>query len=170
MSITLDGSNLTTTGVINSGTAVTTTSGTSVSFTGIPSGTKRITVMVNGIKKSSTANFLFQLGSGSTTTSGYIGNAVASAASNIVINVNSTSGFPTAGDAASTVSVYGTIVLTLITSNTWIANGLVSTGTSGYNTSISGTIALSGVLDRVVITTTSGTDTFTAGSVNILYE
>ena len=156
--------------VITSGTAVASTSGTSITFSSIPIWVKRITVMVNGIKKSSTANFLFQLGSGSTTTSGYIGNATASAASNIVINVNSTSGFPTAGDAASTVPVYGTIVLTLITSNTWIANGLVTTGAGGYSTSISGTIALSGVLDRVVITTTSGTDTFTAGSINILYE
>jgi hypothetical protein len=34
----------------------------------------------------------------------------------------------------------------------------------------SGTIALSGTLDRVRITTLNGTDTFDAGSINIMYE
>jgi len=33
-----------------------------------------------------------------------------------------------------------------------------------------GLIALAGVLDRVRITTVNGTDTFDAGSINILYE
>jgi hypothetical protein len=33
-----------------------------------------------------------------------------------------------------------------------------------------GNISLSGVLDRVRLTTVNGTDTFDAGSVNILYE
>jgi hypothetical protein len=33
-----------------------------------------------------------------------------------------------------------------------------------------GSVALSGTLDRVRITTVNGTDTFDAGSINILYE
>jgi len=33
-----------------------------------------------------------------------------------------------------------------------------------------GSITLSGTLDRVRITTVNGTDTFDAGSINILYE
>jgi hypothetical protein len=33
-----------------------------------------------------------------------------------------------------------------------------------------GTIGLSGTLDRIRITTVNGTDTFDAGSINILYE
>lgn len=33
-----------------------------------------------------------------------------------------------------------------------------------------GNITLSGALDRVRITTVNGTDTFDAGSVNIMYE
>jgi hypothetical protein len=34
----------------------------------------------------------------------------------------------------------------------------------------SGGVALGGALDRVRITTVNGTDTFDAGSINILYE
>jgi hypothetical protein len=34
----------------------------------------------------------------------------------------------------------------------------------------SGSVTLSGVLDRVAVTTVNGTDTFDAGTVNILYE
>jgi hypothetical protein len=34
----------------------------------------------------------------------------------------------------------------------------------------SGISTLSGTLDRVRITTTNGTDTFDAGSINVLYE
>jgi hypothetical protein len=43
-------------------------------------------------------------------------------------------------------------------------------GTASNANFFSGTIALSGTLDRVRITTVNGTDTFDAGSINILYE
>jgi hypothetical protein len=35
---------------------------------------------------------------------------------------------------------------------------------------VGGYVALSGALDRVSITTEGGTDTFDAGSINIMYE
>ena len=44
------------------GTAVASTSGTSVDFTSIPSWVKRITVMFNGVSTSGTSNPLVQLG------------------------------------------------------------------------------------------------------------
>jgi hypothetical protein len=43
----------------------------------------------------------------------------------------------------------------------------VETSTSGSG---AGKLALGGALDRVRITTVNGTDTFDAGSINILYE
>lgn len=47
----------------------------------------------------------------------------------------------------------------------------ITTDTSGATTvQTSGVKTLSGILDRVVITTVGGTDTFDAGSVNILVE
>lgn len=171
MAIVLDGNNLTTTGMINSLTAVNSTSGTSIDFTGIPAGVKRVTVMFDGVSKSSTANFLLQLGtSGGVQTSGYVGNAVAAAATNLVVGVSSTSGFPTAGDAAGTSNIYGSIVFMLLSGTTWVCNGMISLGISGYNTTVGGSKTLGATLDRVRITTTSGTDTFDAGSINVLYE
>jgi hypothetical protein len=35
---------------------------------------------------------------------------------------------------------------------------------------VAGTIALGGVLDRVRVTTVGSTDTFDAGTINIIYE
>jgi hypothetical protein len=159
-----------TSGVIYSGTAVASTAGTSIDFTGIPSWVKRITVMFNGVSKSSTANFLIQLGAGSVETTGYVGNAVAVLSTVAIVNVSSTAGFPTAGDAAGVSVIYGSLVLTLLGSNAWTASGVITLGNGGYNTTIAGSKTLAGTLDRVRITTSTGTDTFDAGSINILYE
>ena len=68
------GSNATTTGtLLTAGTAVTTTSGTSVAYTSIPSWVKRITMSFNGVSSSGSSNWQIQLGSGSYTASGYSG-------------------------------------------------------------------------------------------------
>jgi len=63
----------------------------------------------------------------------------------------------------------GAIVLANVSGNTWTMTGTVSRG-DGPLTVGGGFLALSGVLDRVRITTVNGTDTFDAGSINILYE
>ena len=153
---------------IVSGTAVASTSGTSIDFTGIPSWAKRITVMCSGISKSGTANFLFQLGdSGGVETTGYTGGTFA-ASSGAIIYAAPTNGFQTLGDAAGPVLVYGSIVFSNISGNTWIASGLLFG--NNYNVQIAGEKTLSATLDRVRITTTNGTDTFDAGTINILYE
>ena len=65
MAINLDGNGLNTTGLINSATAQNSTSGTSIDFTGIPSGVKRITVMFNGVSTSGTSILLIQGGTSS---------------------------------------------------------------------------------------------------------
>jgi hypothetical protein len=64
----------------------------------------------------------------------------------------------------------GIIHLTNITGNTWVSSHtFCDTGTARVGMG-GGNIALSGALDRVRITTINGTDTFDAGSINILYE
>lgn len=173
MSIVLDGSNLTTTGVINSASAQASTSGTSIDFTGIPAGVKRITVMFSGVSTSSTSPPQIQIGSGSVTTSGYVGSnsvvAIAGVASTLF-----TSGFgigQSTSNWGATSTLNGGIVLTLLSGNLWSCFGVVSNSvTSPANYITSGSITLSGTLDRVRITTVNGTDTFDAGSINILYE
>lgn len=150
-----------------SGTSQASTSGTSIDFTGIPSWVKRITVMFSGVSVSGGNSTLVQLGSGSVQSTGYVSYPIylnAGALSNVA---GSTSGIVVAqGNATNAFS--GSILFSLVGSNSWAASGALSSGTT---TSIvaSGGVTLSGALDRVRIATTS-TDTFDAGSINILYE
>jgi hypothetical protein len=153
------------------GAAVASTSGTSIDYTSIPSWVKRITVMYNGVSTNGSSNYLLQIGSGSVSTSGY--NSVCSRAYTPggPSTHSSTAGFLSAGDNAGFVW-YGTLVLTLQNTNTWVCQGSIGQYATSPLMTITtvGQIALGGALDRVRITTTSGTDTFDAGSVNILYE
>lgn len=151
------------------GTAVASTSGTSIDFTGLPSWIKRITVMFSGTSLSGTANALVQLGTGSTTytTSGYSANsAVVEAAGNTV--VSSTAGFIVYFGANASV-VSGHLIITNISGNNWISshNARIDTAKPSLG---AGSIALGAVLTAIRITSTNGTDTFDAGTVNILYE
>jgi hypothetical protein len=153
---------------IVSGTAVASTSGTAIDFTGIPSWVKRVTVMFSGVSMSGTSHYLVQLGSGSVTATGYIstGNAYNNASG--TGGASSTTGFAIYSGLAANSHI-GTMVVSLLGSNQWIqshnfrydSNTVASGG---------GNVTLSGTLDRVRITTVNGTDTFDAGSINILYE
>jgi hypothetical protein len=152
---------------IVSGTAVS-ASGTSVDFTGIPSWVKRITVMFQGVSTSGTSNLLVQIGSGSVSASNYASTATASTAV-----VNSTAGFIATSAIVATDVSSGQIFLSLIASNTWTSSGILSrnaTGGNAVNMSAGLSPVLSGSLDRVRITTVNGTDTFDAGTINLLWE
>jgi hypothetical protein len=157
-----------TTGVITSGTAVT-ASGTSVDFTGIPSWVKRITVIFNDVSTNGTSSVQVQIGAGSVTTTGYLGYSAF---------VGATSG---ASSSSSGMLVYlgatdarrmGHMVFTNISGNIWVSSHSIGAFSSSANYSVvgGGNVTLSGTLDRVRITTVNGTDTFDAGSINILYE
>jgi hypothetical protein len=153
---------------IVSGTAVASTSGTSIDFTSIPSWVKRVTVMFNGVSTNGTSHLLVQIGAGSVTTSGYTtstGTAINAAASGFY--ASSTAGFLIYNGSASNI-YNGTSTMFNVTSNTW-TNTHVIGGTDASRHG-GGAIALGGTLDRVRITTVNGTDTFDAGSINILYE
>ena len=144
-----------------SGTTVASTSGTSIDFTSIPSWVKRITVMFNAVSTNGTSNYQVQIGSGSVTTTGYVsGSGV----------TTSTTGFLACTNLSASTLQSGTSILTTLGSNVWVNSATV--GASGGNaTSLcNGYITLGGTLDRVRITTVNGTDTFDAGSINILYE
>jgi hypothetical protein len=54
-------------------------------------------------------------------------------------------------------------------SNSWVGSVTVE-GNDGGGGGGSTALTLAGVLDRVRITTINGTDTFDAGTINILYE
>jgi len=153
-------------GAITSGTAVASTSGTSIDFTSIPSWVKRITVNFVGVSTNGTSNYQVQIGASSFTTSGYLG---ASTDGPVLTATLFTTGFGMRTASAAAV-VHGALVINLVTGNTWVAAGTFARSDGAAFISTAGSLALGGALDRVRITTVNGTDTFDAGSINILYE
>jgi hypothetical protein len=156
-------------GQIQSGTAVASTSGTSIDFTSIPSWVKRITVMFSGVSTNGASPVQVQIGAGSVTTSGYVSTCANGYAANSVAVDSSSTGFITQFASASSAR-NGQMVLTNISGNIWVSAHMMG-DISGQGGGVGGgNITLSGVLDRVRITTVSGTNTFDAGTINILYE
>jgi hypothetical protein len=152
---------------IVAGTAVASTSGTSIDFTSIPSWVKQITVIFNGVSTSGTSNYLVQIGAGSFTTSGYVGSSSLAAAA--VSSSLFTAGFGIFVTGAAN-AVSGSVAIQNVSSNSWVANGVLGNTVAAGVYITGGSLALGGTLDRVRITTVNGTDTFDAGSINILYE
>lgn len=149
------------------GTAVASTSGTSIDFTGLPAWVKRITVMMNGVSTSGTSLVQIQLGTGSTTytTSGYTSGG---SNGNSPTTVTQTSGLNVDNIANAAFTRTGLGTLANITGNTWVWS-FANANSAGPSFGAGG-IALAAALTAVRITTVNGTDTFDAGSINILYE
>jgi len=152
-------------------TAQATTSGPSIDFTGIPSWAKRITVMLNGVSTSGTSGLRIQLRVGNAavttnyaTASFVITNAVASVPSNI------TNGWGFA--VANALSVQqGQIILNQVSDSAWIGTGQFYDNLSTERIAVVAGRAFSvGTVDGVRLTTAGGTDTFDAGTANIMYE
>ena len=152
---------------LTSGTAVASTSGTSIDFTSIPSWVKRVTVIFNEVSTNGTAAILVQLGTGGTpTTSGYLSTRIELSATGV--SSNFTNGHGVVGGAAANIAS-GQVVFCNISGNTWIGTGNVKQSTT-FMTFSDSSVTLGGVLNMLRITTDNGTDTFDAGSINILYE
>ena len=120
--------------------------------------------MFNGVSTNGTSNYQIQIGSGSVTTTGYVSGSAYSA-----VQTTITSGYIIAAGMAASDVLSGTMILTLIGSNSWTATG-TNNVSGGVTRLCAGVGSIGGALDRVRITTVNGTDTFDAGSINILYE
>ena len=152
------------------GTAVATTSGTSIDFTGIPTGVKRLTMIFNRIGCNSAVAIRIQLGSSSIQTTSY--QTTKNYLSNGVGNQTSTAGFELFDSGGGADLYSGHMVFTNISTYLWICSG-VSGGSAGSQPTgyiTAGSVLLTGVLDRCRLTTATGTPTFNNCSVNILYE
>ena len=150
-------------GSLTLATAQNTISGASIDFTGIPSWVKRITVGFQNVSTSGTSAVVIQLGtSGGFQTSSY-------SSSSIYWNsqLNATNGLLVGGVGA-TDARNGVVSIATMGSNIWNSQGAISLGNNAFFAA--GGVQLANTLDRVRITTVGGTDTFDAGSINILYE
>jgi hypothetical protein len=155
-------------GTVISGTAVT-ASGTSVTFTGIPSWVKRVVILFSKVRQNTGgANpFVIRLGTaggivatGYVGAQGYVGGGPAATAMNTAFEIY----FDTAANYYG-----GMLTVTNISGNTWVGSGVFGQ-TQAYTFQIGGSVDLGAVLTQVRITTGNGTNTFTDGIFNILYE
>jgi hypothetical protein len=152
------------------GTAQASTSGTSIDFTGvIPSWANRVTVLFNSVSTNGTSPLLVQLGTSSSLET-----------INYKYNVSEGSGRAASAAAAGFVVTYsnaiandwcGQVVLCQLGSNIWCESGVLGLPSGTAQVNISGGVkTLSGALNRIRVTTVGGTDTFDAGSINIMWE
>ena len=146
--------------------AVTCAGQTSIDFSSLPSWIKKITILFNGVSTSGTSNFLIQIGdSGGFENTGYVSGSFDNSTAS-----NSTIGFIASSQQIATATWGGAITISNLSGNVWVSSGTIASATAGYLASSGGAKTLTDVLDRVRITTVNGTDTFDAGSVNIIYE
>lgn len=158
---------------IVSATAVASTSGTAIDFTGIPSWVKRITVMFSGVSTSGTSDVQIQIGiSSGVEITGYAGTASGIASAAVTSSLLAGAGFTFNDNGAAASTRAGSVTLSLVNSatNTWALSGTFTKTDAARAMVTAGVKSLAGVLDRVRITTVNGTDTFDAGTINILYE
>jgi hypothetical protein len=154
--------------LITAATAQSPTTGTTVTFTSIPSWVKRITVMISGVSLTSNDYFGIQLGTSSGyESSGYLG-AYSSLPSGGAIGGSNLSSSFIVGGFNATYTSNGLATICLVSSTTWAFNSV--TGSTGASLVITcgGTKAVATTLDRLQIIANSGT--FDAGTINILYE
>jgi hypothetical protein len=154
---------------ITQGTAVASTSGTAIDFTSLPAWVKRITIMFIGVSASGTSIPTVRLGdAGGIEATGYLG-SMQSGTSAVLF----TTGFEYSGNLQTAARVYhGQMILTLQNSstNTWAATSMVGLSDGASVGLMAGSKSLSETLTQVRITFVNGTDTFDAGSINIMYE
>ena len=149
-----------------SGTAVATTSGTSIDITGIPSGVTEITVLFKAVSTNGASAISIQIGDGSIVTTGYTSNGGGTSSSSLT-NAEFTNGFVLMDSFDATWALTGYYTLKAYGNNWFIHGGGVRN--TIYSCWSYGGKTLSGTLDRIRITTTGGSNTFDAGEVNITY-
>jgi hypothetical protein len=157
---------------ISNGTPIATTSGTAHDFTGIPSTAKRITIMFDGVSTSGTSPIIIQIGSGAYSTTGYFASAGLIVAGGVAPDAFTTGFAIEAANAnVSATSVrYGQAVINAFGNTKWAFSSVMGYVQAMTNMGAGMSPALSGALDRVRITTENGSDTFDAGSINIMWE
>jgi hypothetical protein len=159
-----------TVGGITLATPAASTSGTSIDYTGLPTGLKQVNLMLKGVSTSGSSAPMVQIGpSGGIETSSYAGGASNGAGTTTAF----TTGFTLkASTHAAADIIDGLYILNLENSsaNSWCSSGVgfwSSTSQQGIN---SASKSIAGVLSRIRFTTIGGADTFDSGEVNISYQ
>jgi hypothetical protein len=159
-------------GGLVSGTAVASTSGTSIDFTLIPSWVKRITVMFSEVSLAAAGTVRIRVGTSSgLVTTGYTGGIVTNTLAPAITMTNlnaSPEGMAGFSTTAATATITTQYIISNLSGNIWVCTGMAYRFGDGIFQNSAGGITLSGTLDRVSVVAT--TSSFDAGSINILYE
>lgn len=153
---------------ITSTPAQATTAGTAIDFIGIPPGVKRITLNMSTVSTTGSDLMCVQIGAGAIETTGYLSVVNRNPAGANALTVLNTAAIISQGLAAE--SYIGHITITNIVGNTWVFSGLLGGTVTPLTMMSAGNKTISGVLDRIRLTTSAGTSTFDLGAINFMYE
>lgn len=134
-------------------------SGTSNTFTNIPSWVKKITMTLHEVSTNGTVDLEVRIGdSGGIESSGYVG--------------ESSGGFSLTTTTSSSDSWSGLVTLVLqdAATNRWCYTSTLFDTNGSVPISLAGAKALTGTLDRIMLTTATDLNEFDDGEINILYE
>jgi hypothetical protein len=149
-------------------TAQATTSGTAKTFSDVPAGANRVTIIYHQVSMDGTEEFLVQIGdSGGMETTGYTSNSGGITAASQMQDAPQTGGFHLTGELAANV-YEGTMILTRETGNVWVSTAWLKMDDRDF-VFHAGTKTLSGEMTQLVVTSDGTPDDFDAGSVNVLY-
>jgi hypothetical protein len=145
-----------------------TASGTSVSFTGIPSWASRITISLSGVGFSIADNIQLQIGPvGGLETTGYSGMS-----GTIIGGTGATmtaSGFTINGLGAGTGAASGTYVLVNTGGNVWVGQAILSFPSQTNINVTAGTKTLANPLSQLAVKGVGG-NAFSGGTIEVYYE
>lgn len=152
------------------GTSVASTSGVSIAFTSLPTWVRKLTMILNGVSTNGTADILLRLSTGGVfASSGYVSNMQVLQGGASSSGVNNSVGFVISQGSTSVITT-GTYQFINNDGNGWIGTGVFAYEHAVVGAFGAGRVTLGGTLDGIQIVTANGSDTFDAGSVNIIYE
>jgi hypothetical protein len=151
-----------------SGTAVT-VSGAVISFTGIPSWARRITVQLVAVTTVAAGIPAIRAGNGTYEATVYSGVTSKIGATTVDSGASATTSWDLINSASSTYIYTGQVVITKVTGNIYVMSS-TCTYSGSTNVIANGTKSFAGTIDRLQLLMSTGTDTFNGGTMNIMWE
>ena len=150
------------------GTAAATTSGTEVDFTSLPTGIRKITLVLDEVSVNGTSNIRVQFSTGSTfLTTGYISSSARVQSGAAPSFNSSTNSFVVINNDNANREFSGNFTWFNITGNVWVLSGNANDDSFVRSMVSAGRVDLAGTLDGIKVRTDDGFDN---GQVNIFYE
>jgi hypothetical protein len=130
--------------------------------------------MFQGLSTNGTSPVRIRIGRTTLVTTGYVGGMITYNTNSLEGSGAVTDGFPVDianASSSATTARHGLVTITNISGNSYVATSVIGFSPGGLVGANGGSsVTANGVIDRLSITTVIGTQTFDAGSINIMYE